>query len=130
MKQIKINLTELKSGCITIQSWKTWKSHGISFFISRPGKVMEIDSRLWKIHKKSWKLKGILSRKGAVPFFHPAFQYKSTFMKSDQILVSSTSSCTVTATLCVVLKGKTGGSSWPQGDLMASVYISFMPRSM
>ena len=28
---------------------------------SRPGKVMEIDSRFWKIHKKSWKLKGILS---------------------------------------------------------------------
>ena len=47
---------------------------------SKPGKVMKIDSRFWKIHKKSWKLKGILSRNGVVPFFHPAFQYKDTFM--------------------------------------------------
>ena len=60
---------------------------------------MEIDSRFWKIHKKSWKLKGILSRNGVVPFFHPAFQYKDTFMLSDHILVSSISSCTVTGTL-------------------------------
>ena len=37
---------------------------------------MEIDSRFWKIHKKSWKLKGILLQNGVVPFFHPAFQYK------------------------------------------------------
>ena len=37
---------------------------------------MEIDSRFWKIHKKSWKLKGILLRNSAVCFFHPAFQYK------------------------------------------------------
>ena len=28
-------------------------------------------------------------------------------MKSDHILVSSTSSCTVTGTLCIVLEGKT-----------------------
>ena len=101
----------LTPGCI--QSWKTWKSYGILFF-SRPGKVMGIDSRFWKIHKKSWKLKGVLSRNGVVPFFHPAFQYQDTFMQSDQILVSFTSSCTVTGTLCVVLKGKTGRSSWPQ----------------
>ena len=47
-------------------------------FFSRPGKVMEIDSRFWKIHKKSWKLKGILSRN--VSFFHPAFQCKDTFL--------------------------------------------------
>ena len=40
---------------------KSWKSHGIPFF-SRPRKVMEIDSRFWKIHKKSWKLKGILAK--------------------------------------------------------------------
>ena len=66
------------------------------FFISRPGKVMEIDSRFWKIHKKSWKLKCILSRNGVVPFFHPAFQYKDTLLKSDQILVSYTSSCIAT----------------------------------
>ena len=46
-----------KTGCI--QSWKTWKSHGIPLFFSRPGKVMEIESRFWKIHKKSCKLKGI-----------------------------------------------------------------------
>ena len=37
------------AGCI--QSWKTWKSHGISFSFSRPGKVMEFDSRFWKNHK-------------------------------------------------------------------------------
>ena len=60
------------AGCI--QSLKTWKSHGIPLFFSRPGKVMEIDSRFWKIHKKSWKLKGV------VPFFHPAFQNKDMFM--------------------------------------------------
>ena len=36
---------------IHIQSWKTWKSHGIPFSFSRPGKVMEFDSRFWKIHK-------------------------------------------------------------------------------
>ena len=47
---------------------------------------MEIDSRFWKIHKMSWKLKGILSRNGVVPFFHQLFQYKDTFMQSDQIL--------------------------------------------
>ena len=41
-------------------------------------------------------------------------------MKSDHILVSSTSSCTVTGNLCMVLEGKTmgaiglGRSSWPQ----------------
>ena len=29
---------------------------------------MEIDSRFWKIHKKSWKLKGTLLRNGTVPF--------------------------------------------------------------
>ena len=49
--------------------------------MGKPGKVMEIiffspgleiDSRFWKIHKKSWKLKGILSRNGVVHFFHPA----------------------------------------------------------
>ena len=39
----------LHPGCI--QSWKTWKSHGIPFFISRPGKVMEIDSRFGKFIK-------------------------------------------------------------------------------
>ena len=85
---------------------------------------MEIDSRFWKIHKKSWKLKGILSQNGVVPFFHPSFQYKNTFMQSDQILMSS---CTVTGTLCVVLKGKTGESSWSWRELVASVHISFMP---
>ena len=85
------------TGCI--QSWKTWKSHGIPLFFSRPGKVMEIDSRFWKIHKKLWKLKGILLGNGIVPFFHPAFQYQDMFISSDQILVSSTSSCTVTGTL-------------------------------
>ena len=37
------------TGCI--QSWKTWKSHGILFSFSRPGKVMEFDSRFWKNHK-------------------------------------------------------------------------------
>ena len=58
-------------GCI--QSWNTWKSHGIPFSFSMPGKVMEIGSRFWKIHKKSWKLKDILSRNGVVPFFHLAF---------------------------------------------------------
>ena len=49
-------------------------------FFSRPGKVMEIDSRFWKMRLKSWKLKGIFLRNGVVPFFHPAFQYKDTFM--------------------------------------------------
>ena len=49
-------------------------------FFSRPGKVMEIDARFWKIHKKSWKLKVILSRKSVVNFFHTAFQYKDTLM--------------------------------------------------
>ena len=34
---------------------KSWNS----IIFSRPGKVMEIDSRFWKTHKKSWKLKGI-----------------------------------------------------------------------
>ena len=63
----------IKAGCI--QSWKTWKSHGIPLFFHRPGKVMEIDSRLWKIYKKLWKFKGILSQNSVVPFFHPAFQY-------------------------------------------------------
>ena len=29
---------------------------------SGPGEFMEIDSRFWKIHKKSWKSKGILSQ--------------------------------------------------------------------
>ena len=29
-------------------------------FFSRPGEVIQIDSRFWKIHKKSWKLKDIL----------------------------------------------------------------------
>ena len=43
---------------------------------------MEIDSRFWKIHKKSWKLKGILLRNGVVPFFHPTFQYKDTLMSN------------------------------------------------
>ena len=37
------------TGCI--HSWKTWKSHGVLFSFSRPGKVMEYDSRFWKIHK-------------------------------------------------------------------------------
>ena len=50
------------------------------YFLSRPGKVMEIDSGFWKIHKKSWKLKGIFLRNGVVPFFHPAFQYKDRFI--------------------------------------------------
>ena len=49
-------------------------------FFSRPGKVMEIDSRFWKIHKKSWKLKGLLSQNSVVPFFHPVFQYKDMFV--------------------------------------------------
>ena len=49
-------------------------------FVSKAGKVMEIDSRFWKIHQKSWKLKGILSQNGVVPFFHQAFQYKYTFI--------------------------------------------------
>ena len=79
-------------------------------FFAGPVKVMEIDSRFWKIHKKSWKLKGILSPNGIVPLFHLAFQYKAKFMESDQILVFSTSFCTVTRALCVVLKGKTSGS--------------------
>ena len=48
-------------------------------FFSRPGKVMEIESRFWKVHKRSLKLKGILSRNSGVPFFHPVFQYKDTF---------------------------------------------------
>ena len=87
---------------------KSWNS----IYFSRPEIVMEIDSRFGEIHKKSWELKGILLRNN-VPFFHPAFQYKDTFMYSDQILVSSISSCTVTGTLCVVLEGKTGRSSWP-----------------
>ena len=56
----------LITGCI--QSWKTWKTHEIPFFFSRHGKVMEIDSRFWKIHKKSWKLKGILFRNGIISF--------------------------------------------------------------
>ena len=56
------------------------ESHGIPLFFSRPGKVMEIDSRFWKIHKKSWNLKGIFSRNGNVPFFHLTFQYKDMFM--------------------------------------------------
>ena len=43
-------------------------------------RLRETGPRFWKIHKKSWKLKGILSRNGVVPFFHPAFQYKDTFM--------------------------------------------------
>ena len=47
---------------------KSWNS-----IFSRPGKVMEIDYRFWKIHKKSWKLKGILSRNSVVSYFHPAF---------------------------------------------------------
>ena len=34
-------------------------------------------------------------------------------MQSDQIFVSSTSSCTVTGTLCMVLKGKTSLSYLP-----------------
>ena len=49
-------------------------------YFSRPGKVMEIDSRFWRIHKKLWKLKGIFSRNGVVPFFHPVFQYKDRFI--------------------------------------------------
>ena len=49
-------------------------SHG------KPGKVMEIGSSFWKIHKRSWKFKGIRSQNGVVPFFHPPFQYKDTFM--------------------------------------------------
>ena len=84
----------------------------LEFHFSRPRKVMDNHSRLWKIQKKSWKLKGILLRNGVVAFFHPAFQYKETFMKGDQILVSSTSSCTVTGTSCVVLKGRKGLPSW------------------
>ena len=115
VKQFSLKLLQLHTGYI--QSWKTWKSHRIPFYFSRPGKVMEIESRFWKIHKRSWKLKGILLQNGVVPFFHPAFQYKDLFMYSDQILVSSTSSSTVTRTLCVVLKGKTGLShlpSWPR----------------
>ena len=62
-------------------------SHG------KPGKVMEFHF-LFPGLEKSWKLtpgfgkfieshgnlKGILSRNGVVPFFHPAFQYKDTFM--------------------------------------------------
>ena len=52
------------------------------------------------------------------------FQYKNALMKSDQNLVSSTFSCTVTGTLCMVLKGKTGGSSWPRRKLVASLHIS------
>ena len=42
----------------------SWNS--ISF--SRPGKVMEFDSRFWKIHKKSWKLKDILFAKRRCSF--------------------------------------------------------------
>ena len=71
---------------------------------------MEIDSTFWNIHKKSLKFKGILTQNDAVPFFHLAFQYKDTFMYSDQILVSSTSFYCVTGSLCVVFKGETGGS--------------------
>ena len=99
-------------GCI--QSWKTWKSHGIPLFFSRPGKVMEIDSRFWKIHKKSWKLKGILSWNGIVLSFIQHFNTRIHFCNQIKFLVSSTSFCTGTGTLCVVLKGKTGGSSWPR----------------
>ena len=79
---IKVNQCMSKDGISTgcIQSRKTWKSHVFPLFFSRPGKVMEIDSRFLKIHKKSLKLKDILSLKGVVPFFHLAFQYKDTFM--------------------------------------------------
>ena len=42
---------EVAMGTGCIQSWKTWKSHGILVFISRPGKVMEIDSRFGKFIK-------------------------------------------------------------------------------
>ena len=59
---------------------KSWKNHGIAFFFPGPGKVMKIDSRFWKINKKSWKLKGILSQNGVVPFFQPAFQHKDMFI--------------------------------------------------
>ena len=55
---------------------KSWNS----IIFSRPGKVLEIDSRLWKILTKSWKFKGILLRNDVVTFFHPAFKNKDTFM--------------------------------------------------
>ena len=54
------------------------------------GKVMEFHyffpglEKSWKLtpgfHKKSWKFKGIHLRNGVAPLFHPAFQYKDTFM--------------------------------------------------
>ena len=61
------------------------------FSRGKPGKVIEFHF-LFPGLEKSWKLtpgfgklikshgNGILSHNGAVPFFHPAFQYKDTFM--------------------------------------------------
>ena len=106
------------SGCI--QSWKPWKSHGIPFFISCPGKVMEIDSRFWKIYKKSWKLKES-SRNGAGPFFHQAFQC-IYIIRSNFGVVHILLYC-VSGTL-----RDSQRQNWH--ELVALVHISFMPRTM
>ena len=82
-----LNYWVLRNILLVKQVWQVISSDGkpgkvmaFHYFFSRPEKVMEIDSRFWKIDKKSWKSKGILSRNGVVPFFHPVFQYNDTFM--------------------------------------------------
>ena len=115
------------TGCI--QSWKTWKSHGIPCFF--PG--LEISWKLTPAFGKFMKSHGIKR--------HPLAKQRCSFLSSIILiqgyiyvirsnLVSSISSCIMSGTLWVLLVGKTGGSSWPRWKLMASVHVSFMPRSM
>ena len=72
------------SGCI--QSWKTWKSHGISFSFSRPGKVMEFDSKFWKFHKSHGNYK-ILP--GSVLLLNQSHQQRDIDMSSMKIEIDS-----------------------------------------
>ena len=51
--------------------------------------------------------------------------FKDMFLQSDQILVSSTSSCTMTGTLCMVLKGKLAGARGLGADINEYCYAGF-----
>ena len=63
-----------QAGCV--QSWKTWKSHGIFFSFFRPGKVMEFDSRFWKSHGNYKKSSCGTAHINTDIWICPAWKYK------------------------------------------------------
>ena len=115
------------SACLLVEK-RSDRVYSINFF--RPGKVMEIYSRFWKIHKKSWKLKGIFSQNGVFSFLSSRISIQGYVYVIRSNFVIFHIFCTVTGILWVVHKGKTSGSLWPRLELVASVHVSFMPQSM